>query len=171
MKSFLTFFAGLLLVGEVVCSAAEANLRLDVISERRKGKSEKSQTESTNSSTEQWGYKVSVQNNTFQPLDGLEAVYRIYKWDDSHTGAAEKLVATPGSVTIGSLKPGAKFSFETENVVLNKSNLKAGWQYMDKSKAKVEDGVAGIWLRVLKDGAVVFEHVKPPTLKTKAKWE
>ena len=171
MQSFLNFFAGLLMAGQVVGSAAEANLKLDVTSERRKAKTEKSQTESTNSSTEQWGYKVSVQNNGFQPADGLEAVYRVYKWDDSRSGSAEKLIATPGSVPIGSLKPGAKFAFDTENVVLNKTSLKAGWVYTDKSKGKVEDGVAGLWLRIMKDGAVVAEHIKPPTLKTKAKWE
>ena len=78
---------------------------------------------------------------------------------------------TPGSTAIANLKPGEKFTFDTVSVMLDKSTLKAGWTYSDRSKSTVEDGVAGIWLRVVKDGAVVFEHIKPTTLKAKAQWE
>jgi hypothetical protein len=171
MSTVLRVSVGVVLIAASVRSAVSAPLNLEVVSDRRKLKSDKSQTESTNSSTENWGYKVVILNKAFQPVEGLDVVYRVYKRDDSRTGVAEKLVATPGSKVIASLKPGEKFTFDTESVVLSKSTLKAGWTYTDKSKATVEDGVAGLWLRIMKDGGVVFEHIKPTTLKTKVKWE
>jgi hypothetical protein len=155
----------------ILGNAVAAPLNFEVSCERRKLKTEKRQTEGTNQISEQWDYKVVVQNKMFQPVEGLDAVYRIYKLDDSpNAGAEKKLIATPGSVAIGSLKPGAKFTFETENVTLDKSTLKGGWTYTDGSKSKVEDGVAGLWLRVMKDGAIVFEYMKPTALSARAKW-
>jgi hypothetical protein len=171
MSAILQVSVWVVLIAASACNVVGAPLNLEVVSDRRKLKTDKSQTETTNSSTEDWGYKVVILNKAFQSVEGLDVVYRVYKRDDSRTGAAEKLLATPGSKVIASLKPGEKFTFDTESVVLNKSTLRAGWVYSDKSKSTVEDGVAGLWLRIMKDGAVVFEHIKPTTLKTKAKWE
>jgi hypothetical protein len=159
--------AVLLSVGD----AFAAPLNLEITSERRRFTLEKQQTESTNSSSEKWGYKVVVTNKEFKTVDALDVVYRVYKVDESRHSTESKLLATPGSVAIASLKPGEKFTFNTEPVLLNSSSIKGGWVYTDKGKSKVEDSVAGLWIRVMRGGAVVFEHIKPPTLKTKAAWE
>ena len=171
MDELLKLCAWSVVAAGILGNAIAAPLNLEVSCERRKLKTDKSQTESTNNTSEEWGYKVVVQNKAFQAVEGLDAVYRVYKLDDSKASAEKKLIPTRGSVAIGNLKPGAKFSFETENVTLDKSTLKAGWTYKDGSKSKLEDGVAGFWLRVMKDGAIVFEYMKPTTLSARAKWE
>jgi hypothetical protein len=171
MNTLLKASAFTALAAMLTCSAFAAPLNLAISGDRRKYDTEKKQTESTNLSTEKWGYKVVIENKMFKPVEGLDIVYRVFKADDSPHATTQKLLATPGTAAIASLKPGAKFTFDTQPVILNKSNLKGGWIYNDNSKAKVEDGVAGIWLRVLKDGEIVAEFLKPPALKEKAKWE
>ncbi|HET6410144.1 MAG TPA: hypothetical protein VFG14_19800 [Chthoniobacteraceae bacterium] len=154
-----------------VADAIAAPLNLEITSERRRFTVEKQQTESTNSSSEKWGYKVVLTNKEFKAVASLDIVYRVYKVDESRHTTAGKLIATPGSVAIASLKPSEKFTFNTEPVLLNSSSIKGGWVYTDKGKSKVEDSVAGLWIRVMQGGIVVFEHIKPPTLKNKATWE
>src|SRR6187431_3072053 len=111
--------------------AFAAPLNLEITSERRRFTVEKQQTESTNSSSEKWGYKVVVTNKAFKAVESLDLVYRVYKMDESRHTTESKLLATPGSVAIASLKPGEKFTFNTEPVLLNSSSIKGGWVYTD----------------------------------------
>jgi uncharacterized protein affecting Mg2+/Co2+ transport len=171
MNMLLEFSGWAMLAAVIASGAVAAPLDLEVSCERRKFEGEKQQTATKNKSVEKWGYKVVLANKMFKAVDRLDVIYRVYKAEDSQNGVADKLVATAGSVAIPTLKAGEKFTFNTAAVVLNKTTLKGGLVYTDGSKTKLEDGVAGLWLRVRKDDAIVFEYMKPPTLKDKTKWE
>src|SRR6185436_19545888 len=97
--------------------------------------------------------------------------YRTYYLDDDRKNASNKgkLKSSEGSTQIASLKNSAKFDFETTPVELSDSELKADW--FDGKKSKAHDSIAGIWIRVMKDGEVVNEYTEPSGLKAKAEWK
>jgi hypothetical protein len=171
MAGFLRF----LIVSAAVCGAfgqlAAAPLSFNVTSTKKCFNVATSATTDKKFSKEQWGYSITIENKSFQPLQGLDVEYRQYKFDDVRNGGGA-LKGVPGATKIPSLGNGEKFKFDTQPVELDKEELKAGWHYTNKStKEKVADALQGYWLRILKDGQVVFEFQNPPELKKKAKWE
>jgi hypothetical protein len=125
---------------------------------------------STKFSNEKWGYTITIENKTFKPQQNLEVQYRQYKVDDVVRGEP-KFKAIPGTTKIDTLANGAKFTFDTDPVEIEKQELKAGWYYSQGGKEKVKDSVAGYWLKILSAGEVVFEFQYPAELKGKMKWE
>ena len=171
MAGFLRF----LIISAAVCGAvgqlAAAPLNFNVTSTKKRFDASTSDTASTKITKEHWGYTITIENKSFQPLQGLDVEYRQYKFADVKTGGGV-LKGIAGTTKIPSLGNGEKFKFETLPVELDKEELKADWHYTNKStKEKVTDALQGYWLRILKDGQVVFEFQNPPELKKKAKWE
>ena len=119
---------------------------------------------------EHWGYKVTLENKSFASAAGLVVQYRQFKFDDALRGSS-KLLGVAGSTSIAALGTGEKTTFETTPVEMEKLQLRPGWSYSDEAKEKVKDRLAGLWLRVLREGEVVFEWQNPPDLKNTAKWE
>jgi ABC-type glycerol-3-phosphate transport system substrate-binding protein len=164
-----------LIVSAAACGAlgqlAAAPLSFDVTSTKKRFDVSTSATEDKKFSKEHWGYTITIENKSFQLIQDLAVEYRQYKFDDVRNGGGT-LKGVPGSTKIPSLGNGAKFKFDTDPVELDKEELKAGWHYTNKSnKEKVADALQGYWLRILKDGQVVFEFQYPPELTKKVKWE
>ncbi len=153
-----------------VCSLEAAPLNFGVTTTKKRLEVERTGTASTTYTKEKWGYTITLENKSFQNLSDIEVQYRQYKFADKLKGDGA-LKPVPGSNKMNTLANGAKFSFDTDPVEVDKQELKAGWSYHDGSKEKVKDALAGYWLRLLKDGAVVFEYQYPPELAKKAKWE
>lgn len=145
-------------------------LNFNVSCDKKRFDVDRTASVSTKFSKEEWGYGVTIENKSFKNLDALEVQYRQYKLDDKLKGDV-KLKPISGSTTIASLRNGEKFKFDTTPVVVEKQELKAGWYYTDGSKSKVKDALRGLWLRILKDGQVVFEYQNPPGLQSKASWD
>lgn len=159
-------------VAAVASSAGPAGGRLDfnVTADRTRFDFDRSGNKHTITTKEKWGYKVTLENRSFKTIDGAEVQYRQFKLDDAVRGGS-KLVGVSGSATINALRTGQKFSFETVPVELEREELRAGWYYTDNAKAKVKDGLAGLWIRVVQGGETLFEWQQPPDLKNNAKWE
>lgn len=155
-----------------VAAAAPSGGSLDfnVVADRTRSQFDRSGSSHTVTTKEKWGYKVTLENRAFKPVDGAEVQYRQFKLDDALRGES-KLVGVAGSTTISGLRTGQKFSFETVPVELERQELRPGWVYTDDAKRKVKDGLAGLWIRVMQGGQVAFEWQQPPDLKNNAKWE
>jgi hypothetical protein len=152
-------------------AAASANVPVDftVMAERKRFDFNRSGTNSAVTTKETWGYKVTLENNSFAAVSGLEVQYRQFKLDDTLKG--KNLVSVPGSTKIDSIARGQRVSFDTTPLELEKFELRPDWFFADGSKAKTKDRLAGLWLRVLRDGEIIFEFQEPSDLKKNAKWE
>ena len=149
---------------------AGGTLDFNVTADRTRFDFDRSGNRHTVTTKEKWGYKVTLENRAFRTIDNAEVQYRQFKLDDALRGGS-KLVGVGGSTTIDGLRNGQKFSFETVPVELERLQLRPGWSYHDDAKAKVKDGLAGLWIRVMQGGQVVFEWQQPPDLKKTAAWE
>lgn len=142
-------------------------LDFNVLAERKRFEFNRTGTQSTVTTREKWGYKVTMENKTFKPVGSLEIQYREFKLDDTVRGPSS-LVGIGGSTTLGSLETGQRFTFETAPVEVERSDLRPNWSYSDGGKARVKDALVGIWIRVLSGSEVVFECQTPSDLKSKA---
>ena len=130
------------------------------------------QSLSTMSRTENAGYSVTVHNDSSVALENLRIEYRIFMRDDQH-GAKKSdmtLKRLEGSERIVALPAKGMTEFKTDTLTLQRSELKADWYYIDGSKKRVADQLAGIWLKAFRaDGTQVGEYVSSDSVK-KEKW-
>ena len=150
-------------------SSSPSRVDFNVLAERKRFDFDRSGTNSSVTTKEKWGYKVTMENRSFAAVSGLEVQYRQFKFDDQLKGS--KLIGVGGTASMNSLNTGQKFNFETSAVEIERFELRPGWVWTDESKQKVKDRLAGLWLRVLRDGEVVFEWQNPPDLKSRASWD
>jgi hypothetical protein len=153
-------------------AAASTPARVDfnVVADRKRFDFDRSGTNSAVTTKEKWGYKVTLENRSFAAVSGLEVQYRQFKFDDQLKGS--RLVGIAGTASISSLNTGQKFSFETTPVEIERHELRPGWVWTeDALKERIKDRLAGLWLRVRRDGEVVFEWQSPPDLKARANWD
>lgn len=149
--------------------AADFDFRCD----KKRVEAERSTTESTLTSSETWKYHVLIENKSFKDQEKLEVHYAIFTKNEvagSKTGAAKQSKVT-GKKEIEKLRNTEKFEFDTESVDLNKTQLIGGWYYGNGAKPRARASITGIWIRLLKDGAVIAEYTEPNNLKTKEKWD
>ena len=151
-------------------AVARPSFDFNVLAERKRFEFDRSGNEHTVTTKEKWGYKVTIENKNFKTIANLEIQYREFKFDDALRGSSN-IVGIGGSTAMPTLETGQKFVFETTPVEVERLDLKTGWAYYDGAKAKVKDALAGLWIRVLGGGEVVFEWQTSSDLKTKTKWE
>lgn len=149
--------------------AADFDFRCD----KKRVDADRSMNESTQTSNEKWTYHVWIENKSFKDQEKLEVQYAIFAKNEvagSKTGAAKQSRVT-GKKEIEKLRNTEKFEFETESVDLNKTQLVGGWYYGNGAKPRARASITGIWIRLLKDGAVIAEFTEPDNLKSKEKWD
>jgi hypothetical protein len=122
---------------------------------------------------EDWIQVVTLENSSSKPLENIEAVYRIYKIDDSHGAERKdmKLKWTEGKKSFPLLERLKKEVFETEPITLETNTLKGGYYYTDGSKSQVRDKVRGFRIKVFENGKLIHDYANPTTLKTSDPWE
>lgn len=149
-------------------------IRLEFKTNKKRVDVERTQTVDKTLSQEKWLYEVEIRNISFADQNNLTVEYHCYKRDDKQGAERSKsklpLKAVPGTVTIEQLANAATFKFKTVEVAIEKDELKAGWSYTDGSKEKIKDSLYGIWIKILKDGAVVAEYQNPVSLGSKTEW-
>jgi hypothetical protein len=122
---------------------------------------------------EEWGYAVTITNNGFKDIAGLEARYVVFVKREQlgEKKGGERVERAPGSTTVESIKSHGKFEFLTTPVEMNKGILGGGWYYESGGKIKAEDKLCGLWLRLYQNGVQVAEFLRPTDLASKQKWE
>jgi hypothetical protein len=104
--------------------------------------------------------------NSFTPASGLTAEYRIFVRSDSGKGAMsqQKLKRQEGSSSVPDLPGMGTFSFDTDPAKLESATLDGNFYYINGTRNRSADKVAGIWVRVLQGDKVVGEYINPSTL-------
>jgi len=124
-----------------------------------------------NRTDEHWVYDISIENNTFKDLTGLEVRYAIFLTREK---LGQKAATAPdqqkGSFTIDVLRSHDKRAFTTDPVELKKSNLVGNWIYPSGAKPNAQDALAGLAMRVYQNGQVIAEFANPSNLAHE-KWE
>jgi hypothetical protein len=127
------------------------------------------------SKTEQWGYKVSIENQAFKNLSNLEVKYAIfYKREQLGIKGPPRKQTQTGTYTIASIDSLASTSFDTTSVKLTKSTLVGpvgGYSYFaNGAKPTANDSLAGLWVRVYQNGALFAEYAYPAGLTSTETW-
>jgi hypothetical protein len=118
-------------------------------------------------------YNIKVQNRTFGDVPALDVQYVIFV-------ERQKLGTKKDEDTVERVAGNAKTeslsrkvmsqSVSTNEVELWKQSLTGRTFYIKGGRVKVEDGIEGIWVRVLHDGKVIAELTNPSTV-TKRGWD
>lgn len=140
-----------------------AQLNMEVTVQRVTMDREQSRRGAVQERTDQVGYRISINNRSFRDLEDLDVEYTLFVRQDHHGARRSdmRLVGQDGTTTIEALRNLDTFTFETDPVELSSSQLDAGWVYTDGSKRRTEDAVAGLTLRILHDGELLYEMAWP----------
>lgn len=104
---------------------------------------------------EEWGYSLTVENRTLQPINGLRLEYKLFSAVDSR-GAS--------TLQIPPLKPRDKVILKTNTVTLTKTHLKGD------SVKPVGNQLQGVWVRIYKGDDLVHESSTPENISMNNKW-
>ena len=126
--------------------------------------------------TEQWGYSVTVENQTFKALTNLQVKYIIfYKHEQLGIKAPPRKETKSGASTIAQLDSLGKTSFDTDSVTLSKTSLNGpagGYTYFaNGAKSTAADTLSGVWVRIYQDGSLFAVYSYPAGLTTTEKWK
>lgn len=125
-----------------------------------------------NKKSENWGYTVSVENEGFKALTGLEVKYIIfYKHSELGIKGPPQKKTKTGSYTIDTLAAIGKTSFDTDPVTLTKASLGGGAIFGNGARSRVADTLSGLWIRIYKDGNLFAEYAYPAGLTSTETWQ
>jgi hypothetical protein len=168
---FLLASLGLLLFA-LPAIAAAPTFQVEVKCEPKRAEVKRSASDSTEEAAENWDYLVTITSHSFKEIPDLRVDYVVFSKHERFGSKIEgKAKRTTGSKTLGNLASNGKTSFETEQVILKKSRLKADWYYTNGAKGKAKDELSGIWVRVYSGSELINEFAQPASLKTREKWE
>jgi hypothetical protein len=130
----------------------------------------------TTKRTETWGFTVTVDNQTFKPLENLEAKYIIfYRHEQLGIKGPPRKETKSGSSTITSIDSLGTASFDTDGVTLTRAALigdPGSYEYFaNGAKPTAEDTITGIWVRLYKDGNQFAEYAYPTGLTSSETWQ
>jgi hypothetical protein len=108
---------------------------------------------------EEWGYSLTVENRTLQPINGLRLEYKLFSAVDSRGPAS-----SVSTLQIPPLKPRDKVILKTNTVTLTKTHLKGD------SVKPVGNQLQGVWVRIYKGDDLVHESSTPENISMNNKW-
>lgn len=121
---------------------------------------------------EDWGYSITLKNNTRRPIEGLRVDYILYTRVDQieNTGREPTTRAKSFSQKIDPVEPGARITTKTEAVTTRETELRGGLRWKGTGDDDTRDTLIGIWLRVYRGDELVLEASSPDGLSEKEKW-
>jgi len=172
--SLLTVAFAMILVPAVTSQASDT-YSFAFTSSQKKLEGEQKTTGDEIISREQWAYNVTVENKSFRDLENLEIKYILFMKPDI---AGQKMLSghidlkrKAGSTAIKLFKNYDKFSFTTESMELNGTQLTSGYYWGNGANPNAKDALKGLWLRVFADGKQVAEYANPPSITSKERWD
>ena len=120
---------------------------------------------------EDWGYAITLKNNTGKPVENLRAEYILYTKVDEikNTGRQPQTRAKAFALTFETLLANGRVAAKTDAVVTRKTDLR-GYQWRGTGDDDTRDTLAGIWLRIYQGDTLVLESASPATLAATEKW-
>jgi hypothetical protein len=146
--------------------------KIDVGVNPQKDVESKTHKNNTSKEVTTYQYSVKLSNRSFADVNGLTAEYRVFVRDDSGKGTVsqQKLKRNEFQATIPAIPNNGTYTFVTEPVKLESSQLDSNWVYTDGKRGKSQDKIAGVWIRIMQGGKIVGEYVNPSTIATKEKF-
>lgn len=144
---------------------------LEISAHRVRLESIRTQTRSSRRTDERWCYRVTLRNRSKARLDDLTIDYRVFFIDDMPDADADNLPRqrVSGQARVAALPAGANTEIETSAVALQMTQRRSG-RRSSGAKARIEDELAGIWVRVSRGGETLVEFANPTTLPRKEQW-
>jgi hypothetical protein len=121
---------------------------------------------------EDWGYSITLKNNTVKPVENLRVEYILYTKVDEikNTGRKPSRRSKAFSATFDTVPPGGRTSLKTDTVLTRETKLRGGMQWAGTGDNDTRDTLEGIWLRVYQGDKLVLESASPTTFMSTEKW-
>lgn len=121
---------------------------------------------------EDWGYAITLKNNTAKPVENLRADYILYTRVDEikNTNRRPSVRSKAFTLNFETIPPGARASAKTEAVVTRETELRGGMEWRGTGDDDTRDTLVGIWLRIYQDDRLVLESASPASLASTEKW-
>jgi hypothetical protein len=141
--------------------------RVDVVRDNSAAAGDESAT------SEKFIYNIKVQNRAFTDVPPLDVQYVVFLerqkiGEKKDKDTIERVVGTAKTEVLN--RKTMSQTVTTSELELWKRVLVGNFYYANGGRRKVEDNVAGIWVKVLHEGQVVAEYANPSTV-TKRGWE
>jgi hypothetical protein len=124
---------------------------------------------------EDWGFSVTLRNNTTRPISGLRGEYILFVkvdavGDDPERGDG-RLKRTRGRLAFDPIPQSGKITARTQTITAVKRELANGIIWSGSGDKKTRDTLHGIWLRVYQGDTLVVESASPGTLASAQAWD
>ena len=163
----------LLLVALIPVAQSADNYRVGITAQKKRlSVGEKKLEGHVQKVQEQWGYAVSVQNQSFKDVPDVRVDYIIF-YRTELPGRVENNTRdkrSTGSHTVGLLKNNVRETFETDPVNLQSAKLDVDYDWTSGAKTRAKDVLTGIKIRVKSGEAIIGEFADPPALKASESW-
>jgi hypothetical protein len=120
-----------------------------------------------------WAYEVTADNKSVRDYADLEFRYIIFRKQAliGNKSGASKMVRKGGVAKVAAVAAHGRFSFTTEPILIEKSQLSGGWVWGNGANPRDWDVLAGIWIKVFSGGKQVGEFTSPQGLENREKWD
>jgi hypothetical protein len=122
---------------------------------------------------ETWAYDVTAENKSARDYADVEFQYIIFRKEAmvGNKSGASKMIRKTGSAKAPAVASHGRFTFTTDTILIEKTQLAAGWHWRNGANPRDWDALAGIWIKVLSGGKQVGEFTAPSDLGTREKWD
>lgn len=108
--------------------------------------------------SEEWAYKVALNNRSSGDLANLRVDYWLFRRDDDGKSKDAPRVRQSGSTQIESIRRSASHEFQTKTFVLNKEQLRGDFYFADGSRNTRKDSAGGLALRIFQGTREIFKY-------------
>lgn len=129
-------------------AATNIKYSFDVAYTKKKLSSTKEKSGPEEFTSETWNYQIDLKNRQPVELTDMRVDYWLFTKADEGKGKGTARVQTSGTTKLTSIKGAGTTSFETSPVVLNKTELKGNFIYIDGTRPRFADAMGGIVIRV-----------------------
>ncbi|MFH1499049.1 MAG: hypothetical protein ABII82_14625 [Verrucomicrobiota bacterium] len=121
--------------------------------------------------TEKWGYTITLNNKSPEPIKGLRAEYRLFATvDNVHEKGKQGLKKTAYSTKIETIPLHDRVSFRTETIDASKMRYNGNIVSAATGDSTSRETLVGIWIRIYRDQELVMESSMPAGLADKEQW-
>jgi hypothetical protein len=120
-----------------------------------------------------WAYDVTADNKSTRDYADVEFQYILFRKQAliGNKSGASRMVRKTGSVKAPAIAAHGRFTFTTESIMIEKTQLAPGWHYRNGANPRDYDSLQGIWIRVLAGGKQIGEYTSPADLGNREKWD
>ena len=123
--------------------------------------------------SQNWVGDVKIENRGFKPAQDLVARYILFvkRQRAGQQQGEDQVEKIKGEYKVAELKNGASINFSTSSVKLRHQQLSGNYYFVGGGISKADDSIVGVWIKLFKGQAEVWQYVNPTTVTSKFKWK